>query len=159
MLAEARIRPGVAWWVVYFPSASGGLPPRLLPPFEGGWVNCPAPEAPLTRGMPTGPRAFLGTPGACRLRPCTRSHLKKGFVPYLPVRWGGQQIPPLYKPDTFVDASNAQVRYLHKYKSDTLLTTMKYLADNCPLRPFKMFTNRQWNWVHFWTFSMVTYTK
>ena len=46
-----------------FPSASGGLPPRLLPPFEGGWVNCPASEAPLKRGMPTGPRAFLGNSG------------------------------------------------------------------------------------------------
>ena len=34
-------------------------------------------------------------------------------MPYLPVRWGGQQIPPLYKPDMFVRASNAQVRYLH----------------------------------------------
>ena len=98
VLAEARIRSGVAWWVVYFPSASGGLPPRLLSPFEGGWVNCPAPEAPLTRGIPTGPRAFLGTPGACGLRPCSRSNLKEGLVPYLPVRWGGQQIPPLYKP-------------------------------------------------------------
>ena len=38
-----------------FPSASGDLPPRLLPPFEGGWVYRPAPEAPLIRGMPTGP--------------------------------------------------------------------------------------------------------
>ena len=24
-----------------------------------GWVHCPAPEAPLTRGMPKGPRVFL----------------------------------------------------------------------------------------------------
>ena len=55
-----------------FPSASGGLPPRLLPPFEGGWVHCPAPEAPLTRGMPKGPRVFLTNSGrawATALRP------------------------------------------------------------------------------------------
>ena len=55
-----------------FFSASGGLPPRLLPPFEGGWVHCPAPEAPLTRGIPTGPRAFLANSGrvwATALRP------------------------------------------------------------------------------------------
>ena len=38
-----------------FPSSSGDLPPRLLPPFEGGWVDRPASEAPLIRGMPTGP--------------------------------------------------------------------------------------------------------
>ena len=65
-----------AWGI---PSASGGLPPRLLPPFEGGWVDCPAPEAPLTRGMPTGPRAFLKlrarvgygpAPGPTKKRPC-----------------------------------------------------------------------------------------
>ena len=50
----------------------GAFPPRLLPPFEGGWVHCPAPEAPLTRGMPTGPRAFLANSGrvwATALRP------------------------------------------------------------------------------------------
>ena len=55
-----------------FPSASGGLPPRLLPPSEGGWVHCPAPEAPLTRGMPKGPRVFLTNSGrvwATALRP------------------------------------------------------------------------------------------
>ena len=38
-----------------FSFGSGGLPPRLLPPFEGGWVNRQAPEAPLIRGMSTGP--------------------------------------------------------------------------------------------------------
>ena len=78
-----------------FPSASGGLHPRLLPPFEGGWVNCPAPEAPLTRGMPTGPRAFLANSGrvwATALRPVPP---KKGLVPYMPVRWGVHQIPQI----------------------------------------------------------------
>ena len=32
---------------------------------------------PLIRGMPTGPLAFLGMPGACG--PCARTHLKKAF--------------------------------------------------------------------------------
>ena len=31
--------------------------------------------------------------GACWLRPCARTHRKKGLVPHLPVRWGAQQIP------------------------------------------------------------------
>ena len=54
----------------FFPTASGGLPPRLLPPSWGG--DRPAPEAPLIRGMPTGPKAFLGNSGrvwATALRP------------------------------------------------------------------------------------------
>ena len=78
-----------------FPSASGGLPPRLLPPFEGGWVHCPAPEAPLTRGMPKGPRVFLANSGrvwATALRPVPP---EKGHVPYMPVRWGVHQIPQI----------------------------------------------------------------
>ena len=36
----------------------GAFPPGFYLLREG-WVHCPAPEAPLTRGMPTGPRAFL----------------------------------------------------------------------------------------------------
>ena len=34
-------------------------------------------------------------PGACGLRPCARTHHKKGLVPHLPVGWSGQQIPRL----------------------------------------------------------------
>ena len=34
-------------------------------------------------------------PGACGLRPCARTHHKKGLVPHLPVGWGGQQIPQI----------------------------------------------------------------
>ena len=58
-----------------------------------GWVNRPTPEAPLTRGMPPGPRAFLANSGrvwATALRPVPP---KKGLVPYMPVRWGVHQIP------------------------------------------------------------------
>ena len=43
--------------------------------------------------MPTGPEALFGMPDASGLRPCARTHLKKGLVPHLPVSWGGQQIP------------------------------------------------------------------
>ena len=39
-------------WIISF--SLRGLSPRLLPPFEGG-VDHLAPEAPLIRGMPTGP--------------------------------------------------------------------------------------------------------
>ena len=71
--------------------ASGDLPPRLLPPSGEG--DRPAPDAPLIRGMPTGPYAFLGNAGrvsATALRP---DQPKKGLVPHLPVRCGEQQIP------------------------------------------------------------------
>ena len=37
-------------------------------------------------------------PGACGLRPCARTHHKKGLVPHLPVGWGGQQILQLLTP-------------------------------------------------------------
>ena len=36
---------------------------------------------------------FWKLPDACGLRLCTRTHHKKGLVPYLPVWWGRQQIP------------------------------------------------------------------
>ena len=49
----------------------GAFPPGFYLLREG-WVHCPAPEAPLTRGMPTGPRVFLTNSGrvwATALRP------------------------------------------------------------------------------------------
>ena len=71
-----------------------GPPPRLLRP-SGGWVYCRAPEAPLIRGMPTGPYAFLEMPGACGLRPCARTHQEKALCHTGPLggvdikyRWG-----------------------------------------------------------------------
>ena len=60
-----------------------------------GWVHRKAPEAPLTRGMPTGQRAFLANSGrvwATALRPVPP---KKGLVQYMPVRWGVHQIPQI----------------------------------------------------------------
>ena len=58
-----------------------------------GWVNCPAPEAPLIRGMLTGPWAFWGNAGCVWATALRLNPPKKGLVSYLPVRWGGQQIP------------------------------------------------------------------
>ena len=49
----------------------GAFPPGFYLLREG-WVHCPAPEAPLTRGMPRGPRVFLTNSGrvwATALRP------------------------------------------------------------------------------------------
>ena len=65
----------------------GAIPPGFYL-FREGWVHCPAPEAPLTRGMPKGLRVFLTNSGrvwATALRPVPP---KKGLVPYMPVRWG-----------------------------------------------------------------------
>ena len=42
--------------------SQGAFPPGFYLLREG-WVYRPAPEAPLIRGMPTGPRAFLATAG------------------------------------------------------------------------------------------------
>ena len=69
--------------------------PSAHPQFslQGGWVNRPAPEAHLIRGMPTEPQAFLGNAGrvwAAALRPDPPK--KKGLVLHLPVRCGVQQI-------------------------------------------------------------------
>ena len=57
----------------------GAIPPSFYP-LEGGYFL--APEAPLIRGMPTGPKVFLALLDACGLRPCHRTHLKNGFVPH-----------------------------------------------------------------------------
>ena len=45
----------------------------------GGGVNCPVPEAPLFRGVPTEPKVFFKMPGRCELWPCARTHLKKAL--------------------------------------------------------------------------------
>ena len=93
MLSAAQIWPSVSRYLEIFFGLRGPSP-RLLPA-SGGWVHRPAPEASLIRGMPTAPRAFLEMPDACGLRPCARSHPKKGLVPHLPVGWGEQQIPQI----------------------------------------------------------------
>ena len=67
-----------------FPLASGSRPLTRV------WVYCLAPEAPLIRGMPTGPMVFLAMPDACGQR--VRTHLKNGLVPNPLIRWGAWQI-------------------------------------------------------------------
>ena len=86
VLAAAR----AGSWIISF--GLRGPPPPGFYSLRGGWVNRPPPEAPLIRGMPTGPLAFLGNAGrvwATALRP---DPPKKSLVPHLPVRWGAQQI-------------------------------------------------------------------
>ena len=85
-------RPPYLWTVLpgvprhwRFPPASGGHPPRLIPPSGGLGLLPGAPK----RGMPTGPKVFLALPDACGFRPCDRAHLKNGLVPYSCV--GGTQ--------------------------------------------------------------------
>ena len=76
------------------------LPQRAFPPgfysLRVDWVNRPAPEAPLIRGMPTGPLAFLGNAGRMWATALHPDLPKKGLVPHLPVRCGVQQIPPAH---------------------------------------------------------------
>ena len=95
VLSAARIWPSVSRYLEISFGLRGPSPQAFTPFRWGGWVHCPAPEAPLTRGMPTGPRAFLANSGrvwATALRPVPP---KKGLVPYMPVRWGVHQIPQL----------------------------------------------------------------
>ena len=92
VLSAARIWPSVSRYL----EISFGLrgpSPQAFTPSRGG--HCPAPEVPLTRGMPTGPRAFLANSGrvwATAVRPVPP---KKGLVPYMPVRRGVHQIPQI----------------------------------------------------------------
>ena len=73
VLATARIRPNVSRQLeISF--GLRGLSPGLLSPSGG---CCLAPEAPLIRGMPMGPKVFLAMPGACGLRPCNQTHRKR----------------------------------------------------------------------------------
>ena len=71
VFTAAQIRPGASWQLDNFLRPQGAFPQGFYLLREG-WVHCPAPEAPLTRGMPTGPRAFLANSGrvwATALRP------------------------------------------------------------------------------------------
>ena len=81
------VLPGVPrHWRV--PPASGGHPPRLIPP-SGELGLLPGAWGAPKRGMPTGPKVFLALRDACGLRPCDRAHLKNGLVLYSCV--GGTQ--------------------------------------------------------------------
>ena len=83
---RARICPSAGWLTHYFLRPQGAITPGFYP-LRRGWVYCLAPEDPLIRGMPTGPKVFLVLPDACGLRPCDRTHL----LPW----WDGKQIPEL----------------------------------------------------------------
>ena len=48
--------------------------------------------------MSTGPKVFLVMPDACGLRPCDRTHLKNGFVPFLSGGGTEWQIPSSSQP-------------------------------------------------------------
>ena len=74
-----------------------GPSPQAFNPLWRGWVYCLAPEAPLLRGMPTGPKVFLAMLDACGLRPGNRTHLKNGLVSNSFVQWGVWQIPGLHQ--------------------------------------------------------------
>ena len=56
----------------------GGRPPKLS--LQRGCIYHLALEAPLFKGMSTGLKAFLESPGVCGFRPCARTHLKKPCV-------------------------------------------------------------------------------
>ena len=58
----------------------GGRPPRF-PASSVGLGLLPGAWGVPKRGMQTGPEAFLELRDACGLRPCDRTHLKKGLVP------------------------------------------------------------------------------
>ena len=66
------------------PRASGDRPPGSNPLWRG-WVYRLAPEAPLFRGMPTRPEAFLEPPGASGLRSCAQTHIKKALCHTCPI--------------------------------------------------------------------------
>ena len=82
VLSAARIWPSVSQYL----EISFGLRepfPHVFTPFGVGGVRGVHPlaaEAPLIRGMPTGPSAFLEMPGAFGLRPCARTHQKRPCV-------------------------------------------------------------------------------
>ena len=71
VFTAAQIRPSASWQLDNFLRPQGAFPPGFYLLREG-WVHCPAPEAPLTRGMPKGLRVFLTNSGrvwAPALRP------------------------------------------------------------------------------------------
>ena len=57
-----------------------GAIPQGFTPFGGVYYQ--APEVPLIREMPMGPKVFLALPDAYGLRPCYRTHLKNRLVPH-----------------------------------------------------------------------------
>ena len=71
--------------MVNFLEPQGAVPPGFNPLGRGS-IYCLATEAPLFRGMPTEPEAFLGMPDASGPLPCTWTHLKKALRHTCPLR-------------------------------------------------------------------------
>ena len=80
VVASRTVRSGVFHHWIHHLWPQGAVPPGFNP-LRRGWVYRPAPEAPRKRNA-DGIRGIFGT--ACRvgLRPCDRTHLKNGLVPY-----------------------------------------------------------------------------
>ena len=80
VIACCTVRSGVFHHWIHHLWPQGAVPPGFNP-LRRGWVYRPAPEAPRKRNA-DGARGIFGT--ACRvgLRPCDRTHLKNGLVPY-----------------------------------------------------------------------------
>ena len=73
--------------------------------------------------MPTGHEAFLEPAGGSRLRPCARTHLKKGLVPHSSVWWNGQQIPSAPRPrEKNIDCDACSIQHHHT-------TRLKFLTS------------------------------
>ena len=87
-----NVRRLAARRAIFYPSVSGGVPPRLLPP-SGGFGLSPGAWGAQKRRMPTGPRAFREIAGCVWATALQPDPPLKGLVPYLPVCWGRQQIP------------------------------------------------------------------
>ena len=77
VVSTARIWSGVSC-LLDIPRASGYLTPGFNPPWRS-YIYRLAPDALRFKGIPMGPEAFLGIRGASGLRPCARTHLKKGI--------------------------------------------------------------------------------
>ena len=87
VLSGARIWPSVSR-CLEISLGLRGPSPQAFTPLGGGWVNRPAPVAPLIREMPTRPGHFWEMPGACGLptekRPCAT--LRNSLVTYLTIK-------------------------------------------------------------------------
>ena len=94
VLSAARIWPGVSR---YLEMSFGlrGPSPQAFTSFGRVGLIAQFLRRPQQGECRRGRGYFWQTPGACGLRPCARSHPKKGLVPYMPVRWGVHQIPQI----------------------------------------------------------------
>ena len=88
VVSTARIWSGVSR-LLDIPRASGGRCPRF---FGGVRFIARRLRRPFLGECQRG-RCIWGIVGASRLRPCARTHLKKGLLPHLSGWWDSRQIP------------------------------------------------------------------